>query len=163
MLICCKRASLLILSRRIMLHISNLPVWVFLELIPLGTMLYFYRFCAYRFKSKDMQKNLFILLQCKNIHNACAHSDCILNDLHINTSRYGTSFLITQKLSHIYGLNRNIRANQMSNERIQGLISILFMHNKIATSKGVHSKQLKSSMYLKIVCSDIQNTMLAIH
>jgi len=121
-------------------YISNLPVWVFLELIPLGTMLYFYRFCAYRFKSKDMQKNLFILLQCKNIRNACAHSDCIINDLHRNTSRYGTSFLITQKLSHIHGLNRNIRANQMSNERIQGLISILFMHNKIVTSKGVHSK-----------------------
>jgi len=28
----------------------------------------------------------------------------------------------------------------MSNERIQGLICILFMHNKIVTSKGVHRK-----------------------
>ena len=28
----------------------------------------------------------------------------------------------------------------MSNERIQGLICILFMHNKIVTSQGVHNK-----------------------
>ena len=121
-------------------YIADLPVWVFLELVPFGTILYFYRFCAYRFKSKDMQKNLFVLLQCKNIRNACAHSDCIINDLHRNTSRYGTSYLITQKLSNIQGLNRNIRANQMSNERVQGLICILFMHDQIVTSEGVHHK-----------------------
>lgn len=121
-------------------YIADLPVWVFLELVPFGTILYFYRFCAYRFKSNDMQKNLFVLLQCKNIRNACAHSDCIINDLHRNTSRYGTSYLITQKLSNIQGLNRNIRANQMSNERVQGLICILFMHDQIVTSEGVHHK-----------------------
>jgi abortive infection bacteriophage resistance protein len=119
---------------------SNLPVWVFLELVPFGTILYFYRFCATRFSLKNMQKYVFILLQCKNIRNACAHSDCIINDLHRNTSRYSTSYLITKNLSNIHGLNRDICANQMSNERIQGLICILFMHSKIVTSEGVHNK-----------------------
>ena len=121
-------------------YISNLPVWVFLELIPLGTILHFYSFCAIRFGSKDMQDNLYILLDCKNIRNACAHSDCIIYDLHVNTSRHKTNYLINRKLSQLPGITRSIRTTRMSNDRIRGLICILFMHNRIVTSEGVHNK-----------------------
>lgn len=121
-------------------YISNLPVWVFLELLPFGTILHFYRFCALRFSSKDMQDNLYILIDCKNIRNACAHSDCILNDLHTNTARHKANYLINRKLSTVSGLTRNTRITRMSNNRIRGLICILFMHNRIITSDGVHNK-----------------------
>lgn len=121
-------------------YISDLPAWVFLELVPFGAILHFYRFCATRFASKDMQDNLYILIDCKNIRNACAHSDCIINDLHINTSRHKTNYLINRKLSAISGLTRNVRVTKMSNDRIRGLICILFMHNRIITSDGVHNK-----------------------
>lgn len=121
-------------------YAADLPAWVFLELVPFGTVLYFYRFCANRFQSKDMQDNLYILLDCKNIRNACAHSDCIINDLHVNTSQHKTNYLINRKLSKLPGITRNVRSTRMSNDRIRDLICILFMHNKIVTSSGVHNK-----------------------
>jgi abortive infection bacteriophage resistance protein len=116
------------------------PVWVFLELVPFGTISHFYYFCADRFDDKAMKNTFYIMLRSKNVRNACAHNDCILNDLHTGTAPYKAKYLITQKLSKIHGLSHNIRSNRMSNERIQDLICVLYLHDTIVSSDGVHNK-----------------------
>lgn len=118
----------------------NFPAWVFLELLPFGAILDFYHFCADRFQSKQMKNRFYILIRCKNVRNACAHNDCYLNDLHIGTAKYITKFSVNQRLSKIPSLSRNARINRMKNERIQELIYVLYIHNDIVTSKGVHNK-----------------------
>lgn len=121
-------------------YTPNFPVWVFLELLPFGAILDFYRFCAVRFHSKQMCDRFYIMIRCKNVRNACAHNDCFINDFHINTAVYPPKYFVTQKLSKIRSLSRDSRTNRMRNERMQELIYVLYIHNEIVTSRGVHNK-----------------------
>lgn len=121
-------------------YAPDFPVWVFLELLPFGAILDFYHFCADRFQSKQMKDRFYIMIRCKNVRNACAHNDCFINDLHKNTVAYTPKYTVSKKLSRIPSLSRDSRNNRMGNERIQELIYVLYIHNDIVTSRGVHNK-----------------------
>lgn len=125
------------------------PIWVFIEIISLGRLVDFYGFCARKFEDKEMKGNYFNLLTCKKIRNAAAHSNCILNDLRVNTAYNKTNSKITQNLSKIKELKKNFRKNRMSNVRIQQIITLLYMHKKMVKSKGL--KQLESKKIHEIL------------
>lgn len=110
---------------------SSLPVWVMFEVIPLGRLVSFYEFCANRFADKNMIYTYYQLLVCKEIRNASAHSSCILNDLRSGSIRYRTSSKVTQAIASIPGMNRNLRRNRMSNNRIQQIVTLLYTYNQI--------------------------------
>lgn len=118
----------------------DFPAWVFLELLPFGTILDFYLFCAKRFNSKPMCDRFYIMIRCKNVRNACAHNDCFINDFHIGTAPYKPKYPVIQKLAVIPSLSSDSRKRRMQNERMQELIYVLYIHNEIVTSKGVHDK-----------------------
>ena len=127
----------------------NYPVWVFLEIIPFGRMVAFYYFCANRFSDKSMKDNWYRLLACKEIRNAAAHSNCILNDLRPHTAEHLTNKEITKRLISIEHMNSNFRKNRMSNARIQQIITLLYMHKKMVRSEGAalyESGELKKLM-----------------
>ena len=105
----------------------------------------FYHFCAERFQSKQMKDRFYIMIRCKNVRNACAHNDCFINDLHINTAAYPPKYTVNKALSKIRSLSRDSRMNRMGNERIQELIYVLCIHNDIVTSTGVHQRILKNN------------------
>ncbi len=119
------------------------PIWAFLEVIPFGRLISFYSFCADRFADKNMKNNFFRLLTCKEIRNASAHSNCILNDLMARTARHNTNANVTKALMCIRGMNTNFRKNRMSNARIQQIVTLLYMHKEIVTSEGVHENESK--------------------
>ena len=83
----------------------DFPAWVFLELLPFGTILDFYLFCAKRFNSKPMCDRFYIMIRCKNVRNACAHNDCFINDFHIGTAPYKPKYPVIQKLAVIPSLS----------------------------------------------------------
>ena len=118
----------------------DFPAWVFLELLPFGTILDFYLFCAKRFNSKPMCDRFYIMIRCKNVRNACAHNDCFINDFHTGTAPYKTKYPVNQKLSVIPSLSPDSRKRRMQNERMQELIYVLYIHREIVTSMGVHNK-----------------------
>jgi len=60
-------------------------------------------------------------LTCKEIRNASAHSNCILNDLKARTATHKTNTDVTNELMMIPDMNSNFRKNRMSNARIQQL------------------------------------------
>lgn len=64
------------------------PIWAFVEIIPFGRLVSFYKFCAERFSENNMKNDYFRLLTCKEIRNASAHSNCILNDLRARTAKH---------------------------------------------------------------------------
>ncbi|WP_026664630.1 Abi family protein [Butyrivibrio sp. FC2001] len=119
------------------------PIWAFLEVIPFGRLVSFYGFCADRFADKNMKNNYYRLLTCKEIRNASAHSNCILNDLKARTASHDTNAGVTKALMSIEGMNKNFRKNRMSNARIQQIVTLLYMHKEIVTSEGVHKKAAK--------------------
>ena len=51
------------------------PIWALLEIIPFGRLVDFYKFCSERFQDKWMTNTYYQLLTCKEIRNACAHSN----------------------------------------------------------------------------------------
>lgn len=84
-----------------------------------------------------MKYDYYGLLTCKKIRNASAHSNCILNDLRSHTAEHRTKKDITEELMNIPHMNSNFRKNRMSNERIQQIITLLYMHKKMVRSEGV--------------------------
>ena len=117
------------------------PVWAFIEVIPFGRLVAFYGFCADRFSDKKMKNNFYRLLTCKEIRNASAHSNCILNDLRSRTAAHDTNADVTKALMEIEGMSKNFRKNRMSNARIQQVVTLLFMHKAVVTSRGVKTSE----------------------
>lgn len=99
---------------------NHFPVWVFLEIVPFGRMVSFYKFCAERFDSKEMRDMHFLLKTCKEIRNAATHNSCILNDLNLgNNTTYRPRYSVMQEIAKIGTISRNTRSKKLSNARIQ--------------------------------------------
>ena len=125
------------------------PIWAFIEIVPFGRLVAFYGFCADRFADKSMKDNFYRLLTCKEIRNASAHSNCILNDLKAKTATHGTNTAVTSELMAIKEMNTNFRKNRMSNARIQQVVTLLYTHKDMVKSDGLkqsESKELKEIM-----------------
>jgi len=113
------------------------PVWAFVEIVPFGRLVAFYGFCATRFADEPMKDNFYRLLTCKEIRNASAHSNCILNNLKANTSAHKTNASVTAALMSIEGMNTNFRKNRMSNARIQQIVTLFYTHKTLVGSEGI--------------------------
>ncbi len=125
------------------------PVWAFIEIISFGRLVAFYGFCAERFKDKTMKDTFYRLLTCKEIRNASAHSNCILNNLKAKTATHGTNAAVTSELMAIEGMSTNFRKNRMSNARIQQVVTLLYTHKDMVESdriKHSESEELKKIM-----------------
>jgi len=125
------------------------PIWAFIEIIPFGRLVDFYGFCANRFADKEMKNNFYRLLTCKEIRNASAHSNCILNNLKAKTIVHKTNSAVTNELMRIPDMNSNFRKNRMSNARLQQLITLLYMHKTMVESNGIlqfESEELQKIM-----------------
>ena len=125
------------------------PVWAFIEIVPFGRLVAFYGFCADRFSDKSMKDTFYRLLTCKEIRNASAHSNCILNNLKAKTAAHSTNAAVTSELMKIKGMNTNFRKNRMSNARIQQVVTLLYTHKDMVESEGIkrsESEDLKKIM-----------------
>ena len=56
-----------------------MPSWVFLELVPFGTLVDFIRFCGARWDDKDFEQSHYDLKKVKSVRNCAAHGSCIIN------------------------------------------------------------------------------------
>lgn len=108
------------------------PAWAFIEVIGFGTFDHFYKFCAERFGDQSM-KNDFYLLQCvKTLRNACAHNNCIINDMRAGKPEHEPRYAVMKALGAIEGIGTGQRKSKMSNERFQQIVTTLYMHNRLA-------------------------------
>jgi len=123
---------------------GDYPIWALIEIVSFGRLIDLYRFCAERFDSKTMKNVYYRLLTCKEIRNAAAHSNCILNDLCSNTARHRTSIDVTSALMRINGMRSNFRKNRMSNARVQQIVTLLYMHKTMVCSEGLRSAECEN-------------------
>ena len=94
-----------------------------------------------RFADKEMKNNFYRLLTCKEIRNASAHSNCILNNLKSGTIAHKTNSAVTNELMTIPNMNSNFRKNRMSNARIQQLVTLFYMHRTMVESDGIKKSE----------------------
>ena len=122
---------------------DEMPVWVMIEIVPFGRLVSFFKFCADRFCDSQMNKMYYCLLACKEIRNAAAHSNCILNDLHVQNSTHRVGFDVMNALACIPSLSVTSRSRKMTNDRIRELVTLLYTHKMLVSSPGVHDKTSK--------------------
>jgi hypothetical protein len=116
---------------------NDIPAWAFVEVIPFGRYINFYKSCAKFYNDKELTDEHYLLLSIKELRNAAAHNNCIINDLRPKTSLHGPNYGVLRKLHQ----SKHIKTKKMSNIRIQQIITLLYSHNYFITSKGVHDNQ----------------------
>lgn len=114
---------------------DEMPVWAFLELIPFGTFCRFWEHCFREGADKSMRGRYYLLLDAKNLRNACGHNNCILNGLESGTAKYRASREVVNAVRDA-GVALAMRKSKLSNGRIQHITSTLYLHHAIA-SEGV--------------------------
>lgn len=127
---------------------GDYPIWAFVEIIPFGRLISFYKYCANRFDNKSMKDVYYRLLTCKELRNACAHSNCIINDLHTGNTKYKTNNKINRELMKISSITKTTRSKKMSNAHIQQIITLMYTHKELVTSIGVHNDKSEALQLL---------------
>lgn len=124
-------------------NLSGCPVWVFLEVISFGQYLHFYKFCTTRSPDIKVQKELTTILHLmrtvKDLRNACAHNNCIINDLRAkhSKSKFRPNQDIMRALSTI-GISKDARDRHLKRAPFYQIVTTLYAHTIIVQSKGVH-------------------------
>lgn len=127
------------------------PVWVFLEIIPFGRLIKFYRFVANKFQDRKMIDESYMLMDVRELRNACAHNNCIINDLKAGTSEYEANYNVQNSVAKI-GISKKVRDNKLSNIRMKQLVTLLYLNKNITTSKGIfkHQSELLNDLKKRI-------------
>lgn len=124
------------------------PAWSFVEVVTFGTFVYFYKFCADRFDDSTMRDYFYLLQSVKTLRNACAHNNCILNDLVSGTPMHKARYSVTRALGLVPGVSVAMRKSKMNNDRMQEITTALYVHHTVA-SDGVRAHRGESLMAFK--------------
>jgi len=117
------------------------PIWAFIEIIPLGSFIHFYGFCADQLCRKDMKDDYYLLVTVKNLRNAAAHNNCIIHDMGAKDSKHTTNYRVIKALSSISKTTRNTK---LRNVRMQQIVTLLYTHSVIVTSSGVRESEKRA-------------------
>lgn len=131
---------------------SNFPVWAFVEIIPMGTFVDFYKYCATYFNDKEMEKRYYLLLTIKQLRNAAAHSNCLIYDMGAKDAPFQPDLYMMKILSAI---SKAARKNHFRNERMRQIITLIYAHTVFATSEGIceHTHQLLDELVRRMFCN----------
>ena len=116
------------------------PVWAFVEIISFGRFISFYGFCAKRLKNEDLLDDYHLMLAVKDLRNAAAHNNCLLNDLRPGTSTKQTNNRLQNELGSVEK-SKMTRKRKMSNIRVQQIATLLYTHKKLVISPGIQKHQ----------------------
>ena len=105
---------------------SAMPSWVFLEVVPFGTKLALYLFCANRWGDRAMRQKHSALTEAKAVRNCCSHGSCLINGFSEGkTSAYETPHFVIKWLEEHGFKGGKSRRAKMGNRRTQQLIACL--------------------------------------
>lgn len=121
----------------------DFPVWVFLELISFGTYTYFYKYCAERFNDRSMLDEFYLLQSVKSLRNACAHNNCILNDMSSGNPMHEPRYALLRAIGNVKEIGQDQRRTRLSNDRLQQIATSLYLHHHLA-SEGVRCHRAES-------------------
>lgn len=125
------------------------PVWAFVEIVPLGTFNHFYLFCGNKLDRKDLINDFYLLTDIRQLRNAAAHSNCILHDMGAKDCKYSPNYRVVNALSEI---SKSTRDNQLMNERMRQIITLLYAHTSFITSPGVlkHTRDMLDDLICRM-------------
>ena len=110
---------------------DDCPIWVFLELITFGDLIYFYIFFCEQMEIRPIiSKSLLHLV--KNLRNGCAHNNCILANLSAETSK--TPPEISRAVSGIK-IAKDQRRKKLTCRPVLEFVTLLYVYDKLVSKK----------------------------
>ena len=125
------------------------PVWAFVEIISFGTFINLYEY-YYDLKA-PIPKSL--LNPVKSLRNACAHNNCLINNLHRGSTRPTTA--VSKFISLIPGISADTRKKYLSVQPIFEFCSLLIVYDKVV------SENIKTHRYIEL--SNLINERMTKH
>lgn len=124
---------------------TDMPVWAFIEIISFGDLLRFIDYVSQKI-GWTLPVDMKTLDRVRQIRNAAAHNNCIINDLKPNYEddgklKWGEPVYIT-KFMKSAGIKQNSMQKKLSNRRLSQMIHLLYAYNKIVTSSNSRSLRL---------------------
>ena len=124
-------------------YAEDLPIWVFVELISFGDLkdlIEYYSKCTGWHVPVDLQS----LDRVRQIRNACAHGNAIINDLNPYPNNNGKSYapLYISRFLYRAGIKQKMAEKKMSNPRISQIVHLLFVYDQIVTSQHTRTMRL---------------------
>lgn len=120
---------------------SQMPIWAFVEIIAFGDLLDIIDYCVENY-SMRLPIDRVCLDRVRQIRNATAHNNCIINDLNSSKKRAKTPWFITSFVSGA-GIGENMREKKLSNPRINQIVHLFYAYNVIVTSRNTRSIRVK--------------------
>lgn len=123
-------------------YADEMPVWAYVELISFGDLKDLIEYYAAK-TGWVPPIDLHSLDRVRQIRNACAHGNAIINDLkpvQNNSSSSIAPAFITQFLSSA-GISSTSRMKKLSNPRINQIVHLLYIYDQVVTSK--HTRKLR--------------------
>ncbi len=125
------------------------PIWAFLEIISFGTFINLYDY--YYDLNAPVQRQL--LNPIKSLRNACAHNNCIINNLRRGTTR--PTRKVSQFVASIPNISGDIRRKYLSSQPMFEFCSLLLVYDNIV------SESIKQHRYIEL--SNLINERMVKH
>ena len=111
-------------------HYPYFPLWVFVELISFGTLIFLYSFYG-DYYSIDIVDNKSMNIV-RDLRNAAAHNNCILNQIYskIDNSKQ-TSSDITKFIQSIDSISKTSRRNNLKSTLSYNIVTLIYVYKTI--------------------------------
>ena len=119
---------------------DDMPIWAFVELISFGDLkdlIGYYSETTQWTPPVDLRS----LDRVRQIRNAAAHNNCIINDLKASKEKIQTPSFITRFVSNC-GISANMRDKKLSNKRINQIVHLFYVYDKVVTSDNTRKIRL---------------------
>lgn len=121
----------------------KMPIWAFVELCSFGDLIEIARY----YEKKNMWAppvDIRSLDRVRQLRNACAHGNCIINDMNTYSSKNPGTSLYPNYISRFLfraQIAPSQRKKKMSNPRINQIVNVLFIYDEV--TKGTNTRQLR--------------------
>ena len=119
---------------------NEMPVWAFVEMISFGDLKALISFYS-KYTGWQVPVDEQSLDRVRQIRNAAAHNNCIINDLRPEEKAGKTPLFITRFVSEA-GVGKSMREKKLSNRRINQIVHLLYVYDKVVLSENTRKIRL---------------------
>jgi len=127
------------------------PIWAFCEIISFGDLTRLYKLYDNLYPKRLPVKPLFIYA-IKNIRNAVAHNNCLINNLKSKTKVPNNE--IFNIVANIPNISTNLRQNKLKHYFLHDFVGLLYCYSALVKSEGLKKyqyKKLKALFYKRML------------
>lgn len=128
---------------------DEMPIWTFVELSSFGDLMDFLDYYSKK-RGIDPPVDLMSIDRVRQLRNACAHGNCIINDLYpVKPEKSGkkdksSAPLFITNFVQKAGVSKTMREKKLSNPRINQIVHLLYVYDKvISRDKNTRKQRIK--------------------